>query len=304
MIRVLTGANDFVRKREIDDIVSTFVAKYGDITLERIDAADIEFGRLLESVSAQPFLAERRMVILRQVGANKDLAAGIEQFLDSVSDSTDVLIDEQKFDKRLSLFKTLKKRTEFLEYKELDEHELISWLVQEVTHRGGKLNKNDAHYLVQRAGANQMALSHEVDKLLSYDLHIQRSTIDELVEPLPAGTTFQLLDAAFAGNRKAALGLYRMQRLQQVEPQAIMGLITWQVHILAITKAHDKLSADEIAKRARLSPFVVRKAQELVRHKSQIEIRDLVARTLALDARLKSVSIDADDAVQHFLISI
>lgn len=304
MIQVFTGTNDFARKREIDSVISSFVQTYGDMTLERIDASEIDFGRLLESVSAQPFLAERRMVLLRQVGANKTLADGIEQFLDSVSDSTDVVIDEQKFDKRLSLYKTLKKRTEFHEFNELDERKLVDWVVSEASARGGELKKNDALYLVQRAGTNQMALSHEIDKLLAHSKNIVRKVIDELVEPLPEGTTFQLVDAAFGGNKKQTLELYRMQRLQQVEPQAIMGLIAWQVHVLAVVKTHDKLSGDEIAKRAKISPFVVRKAQQLVRSKSTTDIKELVSRTVALDARLKSEMIDADDAVQYYLLSI
>src|SRR5690606_23716154 len=108
MIIVLTGPNDFMRRTELNRLVDDFLKSHGEFGLERIDASEIEFGRLLENVSSTPFLTEKRMIILSNASANKALSEHIEQLLDSVSESTDLILDEQKFDKRLLLYKTLK----------------------------------------------------------------------------------------------------------------------------------------------------------------------------------------------------
>lgn len=304
MIVVLTGSNDFTRKAELDRLVDVFTHEHGDFGLEWINAADIEFGRLLESVSSLPFLAARRMIVLEGIGANKDIADNADRLLDAVADTTDLIINERKFDKRLSLYKTLKKRADFREYVELDERGLTAWLADEAKTRGGELGRSDALYLVARAGLDQMGLSNELDKLLAFDPKITRSSIDMLTEPLPQGSVFDLLDAAFAGNRKKTMELYQDQRRQQVEPQAIMGMIAWQVHVLAVVKFNEKDGAESIAAQAKLNPYVVRKTMNLTRGLSQKEVKDLVSRALALDVRLKSEMIDADDAVQHFLLTI
>ncbi len=304
MIIVLTGENDFLRGAELKKLTAEFAREHGDFGLERIDAAEAELGRLLDSVSASPFLAARRMVILTNISASKPVSENIEQLLSSVAETTDVIIDEHKFDKRLNLYKTLKKTTDFREFGTLDERGLSTWLAAEAKARGGELRPADATYLIQRAGLNQMGLSHELDKLLSYDSKISRQSIDLLVEPLPQGSVFDLLDAAFSGNRKKTMRLYQNQRKQQVEPQAIMGMIAWQVHILAVVKFNGKDGTDRIASEAKLNPYVVRKTMNLTRGLSQKEVKDLVSRALALDVRLKSEMIDADDAVQHFLLTI
>jgi DNA polymerase III delta subunit len=304
MIVVLTGSNDYLRSSELKNLTDGFVKAYGEFGLEKIDASDVEFGRLLESVSSLPFLASRRMIILSNVSANKLLTENVEQLLDATTESTDLIIDERKFDKRLTLYKTLKKRTDYREFAELDERGLASWLVTEAKSRGGELKSTDASYLITRAGLNQMGLSNELDKLISFDPKIVRKNIDLLVEPLPQGSVFELLDAAFSGNRKLAMDLYTDQRKQQVEPQAIMGMLAWQLHVLAVVKFNEKAPVDELARSAKLNPYVVRKTQNLTRNITQTEVKELISRALELDVRLKSENIDADDAVQHFLLTI
>lgn len=304
MVQVLTGSNSFALKVALDKIMADFIKTYGDFGLERIEGGEIELGRLLESVASLPFLAERRMIILADPGANKSINEHIDTLLDAVADTTDLIMVERKFDKRLSLYKTLKKKAHVKEFAELDERTLPKWLHEEAKMRGGALTLQDATYVVQRVGSNQMGLSNELDKLLTYQPVITRATIDLLTEQEPRSTVFDLLEAAFSGKTKKALEIYQEQRNQQVEPQAIMGMLAWQMHILAVVKANEKLGPDGIASAAKLNPFVVRKTMYLTSSQSLRDIKDLVKRVLDLDIRLKSEAIDPDDAIQHLLLTI
>jgi DNA polymerase-3 subunit delta len=304
MILVLTGTNGFTLKAELNKITTKFVADFGDFGLEKIEAAEIEFGRLLENVASLPFLAPRRMIILSDPSANKSINEHVDALLEAVADTTDLIIVEAKFDKRLTLYKTLKKKASVKEFAELDERALPKWLHEEAKARGGALPLPDATYLVQRVGANQMALHNELEKLLTYQPVITRAVIDLLTEQQPQSTVFDLLEAAFSGKTKKALEIYQEQRKQQVEPQAIMGMLAWQMHILAVVKANESLGADGIASAAKLNPFVVRKTMYLTSSQSLRDIKDLVKRVLDLDIRLKSEAIDADDAIQHLLLTI
>jgi len=304
MVRTLTGSNSFALRNELNRIITEFIKTYGDFGLERIEGSEVELGRLLESVASLPFLAPRRMIILSDPSANKSINDHIDELLDAVADTTDLIIVEAKFDKRLTLYKTLKKKATVKEFAELDERALPKWLSDEAKTRGGALTLTDATYLVQRVGANQMGLHNELDKLLIYQPVITRATIDLLTEPEPQGSMFDLLDAAFSGDTKKALDLYQDQRKQQVEPQAIMGMLAWQMHVLAVVKANEKLGPEGIASAAKLNPYVVRKTMYLTSSQSLMDIKALVKRVLDLDIRLKSEAIDADDAIQHFLLTI
>lgn len=304
MIRTITGANGFLVQAAVNQVVQDFVSKHGDMGLERLNAGEVSLARIRESAQALPFLVDSRLVVIDSPSQNKDLGEGIDDVLASVNDQTDILFVETKFDKRSVLYKTLKKQTDFKEYNELAEPQLIAWLQDYALKAEGKLSSADARYLLQRVGLNQLRLKNELDKLLSYNPEVTRGAIDLLVEPNPQSTIFELLDSIFAGNVQRAMKIYQEQRKQKVEPQAILALLGWQLHILATVKAAGPKSADQVAAQAKLSPFVVRKAQNLNKRISGPELKQIVSSTLALDIRLKSESIDADEALQNLLLAI
>ncbi len=304
MITTLTGSNSFGLKAELGQFVSAFLEEHGDMALERLDGEDAPFDRIRESLESMPFLSARKMVVLRAPGSNKTFMDQAEKLLVNTPELTDVIIVEPKLDKRLAYYKFLKKNTEFKEFNELDEYGLSKWLVEEAKNQIGSLSQTNAKYLVERVGTNQQMLANELVKLLSYNKAITRQTVDLLTEPTPQSTIFELLDAAFAGNAKKALELYTEQRALKVEPQQIMAMLAWQLHVLAVIKTAGTRSAEEISRDAKLNPFVVRKSQAIAHKTTLMGLKSLIQRALELDVRLKSESINADDAMQHFLVTL
>jgi DNA polymerase-3 subunit delta len=155
---------------------------------------------------------------------------------------------------------------------------------------------------VERVGSSQQLLGGELEKLILYNPQITRETIELLTDATPQSTIFQLLEAAFAGNTKQALQLYSEQRALNVEPAQIIAMLAWQLHVLAIIKTAGDRSPDTIAKEARLNPFVVKKSQNIARKLSLPELKELIGDLLRIDVQSKRTSIDADEALQHYLL--
>lgn len=303
MVTVLAGENSFLLQHDLRRIIADFVAEHTDMALEQIDGEEAEFDRMHEALQSMPFLASKKLVVLRKPSANKQFVEAAESLLSDLPETTDVLIIEPKLDKRLSYYKYLKKHTEYTEYIEMDTSGLARWLVTEAKAQGGNIKQTDAIYLVERTGTNQQLLSNELAKLLLYNDEITRGSIDLLTERTPQSSTFDLLDAALSGQYEKAMRLYQEQRAMKVEPQQIMGLLGWQLHIMAIVKTAGQRDPADIARSAKLNPFVVRKSQGLVRNMTLPELKSLIARVARLDVRLKSESIDADEAFQNLLLS-
>jgi DNA polymerase III delta subunit len=158
--------------------------------------------------------------------------------------------------------------------------------------------------LISRIGINQQLLLNELNKLLAYDEHITKDTIVAMTESMPQSTVFELLDAAFSGNAKRAIELYREQRALRVEPQMIVGMLAWQLHILAVVKASGTKSANEIAQSAKLSPYVVQKSQGLVQRLSMPRLSQIVTELLQLDIASKRSSMDADEALELYFLQL
>ena len=304
MIVTLTGANDFARSEALRQLVANFVAEHGEFGVEQLDGEEASVERLQEALQSLPFLADRKLVIARSPSANKQFIEQAESLLRGVPDSSDVVLVEPKLDKRLAYYKLLKKATDFRDYAELDERGLAAWASDYAKEQGGTLAHADAMFLIGRVGVGQQLLRHELDKLLAYEPSITRASIELLVEPTPQSTVFELLDAAFGGRAARAFELYREQRALKVEPQAIIAMLAWQLHVLALIKSADGRSTDDIAKQAKLNPFVVRKSAGLARALSLDSLKRLIADLLALDRNLKTSAIDADEAVQFYLLAL
>lgn len=300
----LTGSNDFARSAELKKLVADFVREHTDMGLERLDGEEHDAARMRESAASLPFLTARKMVVLREPGKQKAFAEHISDILKDAADTTDLIIVEPKLDKRLSYYKTLKKETDFREVNELDASGLARWAEQYAKARGGALSTADARLLIDRLGPNQQLLQQELDKLLAYDLSVTKQTIELLTEVTPQSTVFELLDAAFAGRTRRAFELYREQRALKVEPQAIIAMLAWQLHVLAAIKTAGNRSVDEIARTAKLNPFVVRKSQGLARHLTLTNLKAKIAELLELDVNLKTKAMDADEALQLYLLTL
>ncbi len=299
MITTLTGSNGFLLKAEMKRLVDLFVNEFSDLGLDRIDGEEAEYDRIRESLESFPFLVSKKLVVLRAPSTNKEFVEKIEQLLGALPETTDVILHEPKLDKRSSYYKYLKKNSEFSEFNELDNFELTKW----VTERAN-ISQSDAKYLIERVGNNQQLLSNEVAKLVTYNPKVSRESIDLLSEPNPQSTIFELLDSAFAGDLKKMMRLYDEQRASKVEPQQIVALLAWQLHVLAVIKSAGDRADSQIATEAKINPYVVNKSrkisQKLTLQKLKILIHDLVD----IDIKLKTTAIDGDDAVQNYLLKI
>lgn len=293
-----------LRQNALRTLTADFVAEHGDMGLERLDGEEASFERMHEAAQSLPLLASRKLVVLRAPGANKVFAEKFETFVADVAETNDVLLVEPKLDKRLSYYKQLKKLTDFREFARLDANGLARYLADYAKGQGGVLSAADARLLIDRVGENQLLLKGEVDKLLAYNLKITRASIELLTERTPQNAIFDLLSAAFAGNAKRALELYEKQRAFGDDPQKILPMIVWQLHLLALAKAASSRSADTVAKEAHLSPFTTRKSMDLARHIGAARLKTLVSELRILDTRLKSEPINADEVVRYYLLSL
>lgn len=304
MITTLTGENDSLRTEALQQLVTEFVAAHGDMAVERLDGEEATFERLHEAVQSLPFLVPRKLVILRTPSANKEFTERFESFVADVADTNDVVLLEPKLDKRTGYYKQLQKLTDFREFKVLDGAALASYLADAAKAQGGSLSLADARLLIDRVGTNQLVLQHELGKLLAYDPHVTRTTIELLTERTPQSNIFALLDTAFAGNVRQAMALYDEQRAARVEPQQVLALLVWQLHILAIVKTAGQKSADVVAQEAKISPFTVRKTQGLARRITLARLKELLSSLREFDVRLKSEPISADETVRYYLLQL
>ncbi|HMT55919.1 MAG TPA: hypothetical protein PKD20_03510 [Candidatus Saccharibacteria bacterium] len=164
------------------------------------------------------------------------------------------------------------------------------------------MSRADANYLVERVGSNQDLLAREIEKLVLFEANVDRTTIETLTDRTLQSTVFELLDAAFAGNHKRAISLYREQRASRIEPQYIIAMIVWQLHALALA-VYAPNQQESTLVGAGLSPYTARKAAGLARSISKQAIKKMIVDLTELDEQIKT-SADADAGVELYLLNL
>lgn len=303
MTIVFTGENAYARDAAATSYIRQFIAAHGDVAVDRFDGIELEPADLISTVSSLPFLSDRRMVVVRGFGENKALLERVEDIVSAVTDSTDCILIEQTLDGRSKAYKYLQKHTDMRVFHAVHDQDLLAWVQASFAEAGTQVSRQAAQYLVDRVGPNQQLLASEIEKVMLYTHTPTPDSIADIVDYMPQGSVFAMLDSVFAGNITAGLALYDEQRAQGQEPQKILGMIAWQLHVLALVKTAGTMPPSEIASVTKLNPYVIRKNQSVVRSLSLARIKAMVTDALATDLSLKRSSVSADDALKTLILS-
>lgn len=301
MITSLVGENGFLLRAELKRRVAAFLAEYDEFGLQKLDGSEATYEQMQEAVRSLPFLATKKLVVLENPGANKQFLEHYETLFADVPDITEVIIVESQIDKRTSYYKWLKKVTDFQEYKTPDENELAKWAVGYAKEQDATLSSSDARYLVQRVGGSQEGLAHEVEKLALYDTRITKEAIDLLTDPTPQSKIFDLLDAAFSGDKTRAIQLYEEQRALKVQPQEIIAMVGWQLRQIALAKT---AGSHDLVREGKVSPFAANKAKRIASRVPFDTLKTQINDLVRIDAQSKRAPIDLDESLQNYIINL
>jgi DNA polymerase-3 subunit delta len=304
MVITITGDNGYLIRNEINKLLEEYKTSAGPLGVEIIDSVDQNFEQLKQTISSSSLFSEARLIVLNEPSKVKDFSTDYEDVFNSSLDTTTLVLLEPSLDKRLSYYKYLVKNSDFRQLNKLVPQALIDFAITYAKVLGSSINRSAVVHLIDRVGDDQMRLASEIDKLSLYAADITTVNIDLLCEQSPASTIFQLLDAAFSNRPKMALELYNDQRAQKVEPDQILAMLSWQLQTLAQVISGHNMSAEQIAKGTKISPYAVQKAKNVATKISFSKLKLLVSDLSRLDFRSKRNSLDLDEAIKNYIISI
>lgn len=247
-----------------------------------------------------PFLADKRLIILKNVlGAKGVDGKKVSEILDNKTDSTIVLfLEEGEPDKRTALYKRLMKET-VKELNILEGGQLTKWIMEETERQGGKIETMEANMLASYYGGDLWQLKNEISKLLNYDQKITKESIEELSV---ANINVKIFDLTDAITRKDADKAFRIlnELLDSGENEMyILAMIQWQVRNLALVYDLKNSSEREVASKAKLNPYIVRKTLSAVRKIEGLDtIKKYYTQTLNAENDIKSGAKEADVSLE------
>ena len=225
-------------ERAVAKIVEAYVEpSVRDLAYSIYYADETPVAEIVQEAQTLPFLAERRVVVVRNAerynamsGDKKSLLYPLIEYLGSPNDATLLLLIASKADKRKKFYKGCQKAGEIVECPQLTDGELGEWIRGEVSRLEKEIDGSAVDEIMQRAGGRLGDVLNAITLVATYIDARRRITLDDVVAAcadVAEESVWALTDAIAASNTKSALRiLYQLLDLGK-SPDEIMGLINW-----------------------------------------------------------------------------
>lgn len=271
MITLLYGENDFALKQYLQEIVTSFKDK---TAIEKLDGSQIDLRDLPSLLAGATLFSNKRLIIIYDGSANKDLWAKLADYTEQVRQPADgdthLILVEIAPDKRTRTFKLLQKNADVREFKNINEAEAITWLIGESKKLEMQLDRSLAEKIVARSGVDQWKLHFGLQKLVYVD-EINPETIEQQIETLPQANVFELIDASLNRSPDKVRKLVETAASQE-DPYFFFGLFSSQMFQLVALAVSSRTPA-EVAADLGVHPYPLQKLSGLARKLSTSEAK-------------------------------
>lgn len=274
-----------------------------------IDEKDLTYDAADDALESFPMFVEHKLVIIKNSGIfskpKEETKKFWEKRLKEIPNYVTLVFDEEAIDKRSTLYKLTAKTGLCVEFAYLKDVDIASWIEREARHAGKKISKNSAAYMASVCDNGLSYVKNELDKLIDYcDEEITVSDIDRVVAKSLDTKVFELTDAIMAKDAAKAVAL--MYDFKTVKESAfkILYSISGTFDKLLRTKlmSAEGASFSDIAEKAGIKPFLVKKYVNNGKNFSQGYLIDRIMRVAEIDLSIKEGEIDEWTALEQYII--
>ena len=218
----LHGADDYLKEDALRELIASAVDPATcDFNLDVRAAPELDAEAIGSLLGTPPMMADRRVVVLRDVQAmKKDARGALEQYLARPAPDV-VLVMVAPASEGKKTDETLRTRAYAVEFAPLDDDRLPKWIAHHASQEHGTTITPGACVMLQGAVGNDLpALAAELDKLASYTsgAEIDDDAIAAVVGIRRGETLGDLLDRVAGRDAAGALAI-----LPHVMSQPKMG---------------------------------------------------------------------------------
>ncbi|GIV63033.1 MAG: DNA polymerase III subunit delta [Bellilinea sp.] len=302
----------------------------GDMNLSRFDLEDRNIGeeQIQAALYALPFLAEKRLVILRNPFARYKTAEACQRLirlLQSLPPTTRVALivpDQHQGSRGWEIMEDTRRGKSLLDWakkaggdvliRELRlprQSEMTDWILRRAKQEGGQFTPRAAAELAALTGNDTGIAVQEIRKLLTY-VNFQRAVeVDDVQEVAASGgqaDVFKMVDAIATGESRTALRHLKIL-LEEEDPIRLFGMIIRQYRLLILVREaleQGVSSPAEIAKRLKIHSFAAENLISQARRLNLTKLESAYRLILKTDQMIKSGQAEFETALQTLIVQL
>ena len=303
MIIFLHGPDTFRSREKLKTLKEKFVSEVDKsaLNLETL-SGKLELQDIKRHLTAMPFLAKKRMIIIEDLIANrpsKQLQKSIiELIADKSTENTIIIFWESEIPsseaKSNLLFKKLRLEKYVYEFPLLSGLPLKQWYQNQAAALKAQINPAALTLLSDLVGNDLWQACLELKKLAAYAKGkiISVDDVRLLTKNKLEENIFLLTDALGQKNKKAALKLISDLLQAGTTPLELLSKMTWQfrnlLQVKGLADQTGNLSSPQIASKLKLHPYVAKKTLGQLKNFDLDGLKKIYRQLLELDHSLKT----------------
>lgn len=322
MLIFLYGEDSLRSSQKLQEIKARYLEsdKSGSgLSLFDVEVEKESANKIINALSMSNLLAPKRLVIIKNlILGSQTLDAKLEDYfkknLEKISEGQDlvVILWEREFSKKTSsFFKLIEKKAKSQNFEKLTGVRLSQWILKEIKEidNKGEISKQALEKLVVYVGEDPILLRREIQKLLNFSngKMISEKDIELLVRAKIDSDIFRTIDAIGANDKKEALKLIHRHLEKGEDSFYLFSMLIYQFRNMlkiADLKESGNLSEYEIAKIAKLHPFVVKKSLLQLRRFNLKRLEEIYANLGEIDLKIKTGRLDIRLAMDKFVVEL
>lgn len=232
-------------KKEFDNLEVGLNLFY--ITKDNVD----ELSSCLQGVT---FFGSSKLIIIKDTKLKFNV-----ELLKDLDEDIKVIIIEDSVDKRISEYKFLSKIAECVEFKYMDEKQMVQYIMQILKKYGIEISLENAQYMQSICGEDKSNIINELQKLVIYlddEKIVTKEIIDKVCSKTLNAKIFDVLSQIVNRKREKAIVMLD-ELLKQKEPIVKIYIMLYkQIKQMYMIKYMKEKNQNDIAKSLGIHPFV------------------------------------------------
>ncbi|MGQ9889070.1 MAG: DNA polymerase III subunit delta [Aggregatilineales bacterium] len=315
---VLHGDDELRLQAEIGRLRAQLGDEAG-LNISEFEGESASVAEIVNAVSSVPFLADRRLVIVRGLlahiarkGAGESGRQAADRLYEALPQLPEwarlVLVERETLPENNRFVRLAHEHPAGFARAFIVPADTTDWIVKRAANEyGAEIERAAARALAQIAGKDLVRADNELAKLACYvngERPISEADVDLLTPYLAEARIFDMVDAMAEGRGEKALReLHRLLGPQEEDPFGVMGMIVRQFRLLLLAKEHGSRAGLEAVLGAN-AKFVADKAERQARFFSLEQLEEIYRALQDYDYQVKTGEIKVELALDLIVSGI
>ncbi len=280
-------------KKEFDNLEVGLNLFY--ITKDNVE----ELSTCLQGVT---FFGSSKLIIIKDTKLKFNV-----ELLKDLDEDIKVIIIEDSVDKRISEYKFLSKIAECVEFKYMDEKQMVQYIMQILKKYGLSISLQDAEYMQSICGEDKSNIINELQKLVIYldnEKVVTREIIDKVCSKTLSAKIFDVLSMIVNRKREKAIVMLD-ELLKQKEPIVKIYIMLYkQIKQMYMIKYMREKNQSDIAKTLGIHPFVYKNLSKSCDMYSLDELKKIIYEFDEYDKKTKIGEMDFEIGLKKIICNM